>query len=667
MMPKSTNEHKARVCGLLLNEDHAGQQLAAASGAAASAPAASAPAALGPAASAPAAAGAAAVGPAASGPAAAGAAAAGPAAEEGAGAGEPKELYSRYAPELLAALAGSGVAEHLGRLLLVLLPAIDTCPAMAPQGAIVFGMPVMPSELATGFLKATFRLHRLAIEMQRSPRSIAPLLAAGDVGPFTAQLFALLTAGGSAAAVGAAGADQKATPLVDAEQALRSLLEAAALPLLDSWYRLTAHNMQQPPPARALAADAAAAALRFGSENAGPAPGPCETAEGKALACSTASTKAVSLIPPLVAKQILLRLAEMAAVVMEKDVVSMGALLASVMGVAAETPQQLQQHCPMWGFLTPAGAQAVATDAMGYAAPALCMHAVHGCFVDSAGRPVARTAAALEAAVARWWRLLERVLRLSDWTLGAAAAPDGAAASVAALAPEEWRAMLRGAGAKATEVVAEAGGADGGVSGLADDRAAAAGVCWDAVPWHKHLALVVGVAGEEHTHLSVGILSLSARLSRVTTDDSLGPLSNSAAGSSDSRGGSGGSRSVPKDADADVDAVEETWWQLVAKLRQNLCARRAAWAGAFPGGQVATQPLSEVRARLQLPRLCSNPACVVLKGDCEVELPLKACGGCGGAAAYCCRDCQVAHWRAGHKAACGKVTGNKDSALGQRK
>lgn len=77
---------------------------------------------------------------------------------------------SRYAPELLAALAGSGVAEHLGRLLLVLLPAIDTCPAMAPQGAIVFGMPVMPSELATGFLKATFRcaLHSMCGAEQQS-------------------------------------------------------------------------------------------------------------------------------------------------------------------------------------------------------------------------------------------------------------------------------------------------------------------------------------------------------------------------------------------------------------------------------------------------------------------------------------------------------------------
>ncbi len=55
---------------------------------------------------------------------------------------------------------------------------------------------------------------------------------------------------------------------------------------------------------------------------------------------------------------------------------------------------------------------------------------------------------------------------------------------------------------------------------------------------------------------------------------------------------------------------------------------------------------------LQLPRLCSNPACLDLRGESEAERPLKACGGCG-AAAYCCRECQVAHWRAGHKEACG--------------
>ncbi|GFR43956.1 hypothetical protein Agub_g5099, partial [Astrephomene gubernaculifera] len=50
-------------------------------------------------------------------------------------------------------------------------------------------------------------------------------------------------------------------------------------------------------------------------------------------------------------------------------------------------------------------------------------------------------------------------------------------------------------------------------------------------------------------------------------------------------------------------------------------------------------------------RTCSNPRCANLAGASEVELPLQACGRCGGAW-YCRRECQVAHWKAGHKEAC---------------
>ncbi|KAG2488524.1 hypothetical protein HYH03_012844 [Edaphochlamys debaryana] len=58
-------------------------------------------------------------------------------------------------------------------------------------------------------------------------------------------------------------------------------------------------------------------------------------------------------------------------------------------------------------------------------------------------------------------------------------------------------------------------------------------------------------------------------------------------------------------------------------------------------------------AALQALGGCSNPACANLEGDSEAGLALRACAGCGGAASYCCRECQVAHWRAGHKEACG--------------
>ncbi|KAG2488526.1 hypothetical protein HYH03_012846 [Edaphochlamys debaryana] len=58
-------------------------------------------------------------------------------------------------------------------------------------------------------------------------------------------------------------------------------------------------------------------------------------------------------------------------------------------------------------------------------------------------------------------------------------------------------------------------------------------------------------------------------------------------------------------------------------------------------------------AALQALGGCSNPACANLEGDSEAGLALRACAGCGGAASYCRRECQVAHWRAGHKEACG--------------
>ncbi|GLC46744.1 hypothetical protein PLESTB_001358900 [Pleodorina starrii] len=48
---------------------------------------------------------------------------------------------------------------------------------------------------------------------------------------------------------------------------------------------------------------------------------------------------------------------------------------------------------------------------------------------------------------------------------------------------------------------------------------------------------------------------------------------------------------------------------------------------------------------------CANPNCLNLEGDSEAGLRLAACGRCG-AAWYCCRDCQTAHWRAGHRAEC---------------
>ncbi|PNH03793.1 hypothetical protein TSOC_010129 [Tetrabaena socialis] len=66
----------------------------------------------------------------------------------------------------------------------------------------------------------------------------------------------------------------------------------------------------------------------------------------------------------------------------------------------------------------------------------------------------------------------------------------------------------------------------------------------------------------------------------------------------------------------------------------------AAWA--------LTSSPAEARALL---RTCANPACDNLAGDSEAELPLRACGRCGGAW-YCQKECSVAHWRSGHREAC---------------
>ncbi|PNH07898.1 hypothetical protein TSOC_005594 [Tetrabaena socialis] len=59
---------------------------------------------------------------------------------------------------------------------------------------------------------------------------------------------------------------------------------------------------------------------------------------------------------------------------------------------------------------------------------------------------------------------------------------------------------------------------------------------------------------------------------------------------------------------------------------------------------------AEARALL---RTCSFSACTRLAGDSEAEARLQSCARCG-AAWYCCRECQVSHWREGHKEACAR-------------
>ncbi|PNH03796.1 hypothetical protein TSOC_010131 [Tetrabaena socialis] len=74
--------------------------------------------------------------------------------------------------------------------------------------------------------------------------------------------------------------------------------------------------------------------------------------------------------------------------------------------------------------------------------------------------------------------------------------------------------------------------------------------------------------------------------------------------------------------------------------------------GPHPSTEAVARALvsspAEIRALL---RTCANPACDNLAGDSEAELPLRACGRCGGAWYYR-KECSVAHWRSGHREAC---------------
>ncbi|KXZ53538.1 hypothetical protein GPECTOR_7g988 [Gonium pectorale] len=53
-------------------------------------------------------------------------------------------------------------------------------------------------------------------------------------------------------------------------------------------------------------------------------------------------------------------------------------------------------------------------------------------------------------------------------------------------------------------------------------------------------------------------------------------------------------------------------------------------------------------------RVCCNPACGDLTGECEAGLKLRRCAGCE-AARYCGAECQRQHWASRHKAECAQL------------
>ncbi|KAG2487473.1 hypothetical protein HYH03_013895 [Edaphochlamys debaryana] len=67
---------------------------------------------------------------------------------------------------------------------------------------------------------------------------------------------------------------------------------------------------------------------------------------------------------------------------------------------------------------------------------------------------------------------------------------------------------------------------------------------------------------------------------------------------------------------------------------------------------VGAEALAALRAEAaELLPVCANPACASLEGDSEADVRLQQCARCR-RVSYCCRECQMAHWRAGHKAEC---------------
>ncbi len=77
----------------------------------------------------------------------------------------------------------------------------------------------------------------------------------------------------------------------------------------------------------------------------------------------------------------------------------------------------------------------------------------------------------------------------------------------------------------------------------------------------------------------------------------------------------------------------------------------AGYGGVGSGtGEVAGMESGQV-VEVLWPRVCANERCQSFLGERDAALGLRRCGRCD--ARYCCRECQTADWRAGHRRECG--------------
>jgi hypothetical protein len=90
-----------------------------------------------------------------------------------------------------------------------------------------------------------------------------------------------------------------------------------------------------------------------------------------------------------------------------------------------------------------------------------------------------------------------------------------------------------------------------------------------------------------------------------------------------------------------------------AQLQEEAASGSCGSSGqALPTPEVASR-LLDLLGHVAAPGApgCSYPGCCNLEGRTEAELPVQACSKCKGVR-YCCREHQVAHWKAGHKEVC---------------